>query len=264
MAEEFNNKLILDNISFLLKEFGKKIGELETESGVSPGYISRLSNDSKAKPGLEFIMKVAESLNTSVDTLLKVDLSEMTPTERYLMSFLEKLNKDTIADKLDWDRESADMISRTEVNIDGGTDHPLLSYETFYEEDAFEVPEEVSRVVFVSNTFGCNTSIHGDCFNLRLKNRSFVYLMNISKSIHMANDPEAYAKEIWIYKPGSGKNFLCSDRSASPLADLTDILYSTVSERMKHPKLKKELQYVIDAFMNDDLSDDNNSLPFDL
>ena len=32
MTEEFNKKIMLDNISFLLNESGKKIGELETEA----------------------------------------------------------------------------------------------------------------------------------------------------------------------------------------------------------------------------------------
>ena len=51
MTEEFNKKIMLDNISFLLNESGKKIGELETEAGVSTGYISRISKDEKTKLG---------------------------------------------------------------------------------------------------------------------------------------------------------------------------------------------------------------------
>lgn len=262
MTSEFNKQLMLDNIYFLLKEFGKKIGELETDAGVSPGYISRISKDGNTKPGIEFIMKVADSLNTSMDTLLNVELAEMTPTERYLVSFLEKLNKDTLDDKLDWKRESADRLNRAETDINGNPDHPLLSYETFYEEGECEYPEEVSRVVFVSNAFDCRTSINGDCFNLRLKNGSILYLMNISKSVYKLNDPDAFAKEIWMYTPGTGTNFLCSNRDTSFLTALADNLYTTVSERMKHPRIKQELQYVIDAFMKDDVSDDDETIPF--
>ena len=264
MTTEFNKQLMLDNIAFLLKEFGKKIGELETDAGVSPGYISRISKDGNTKPGIEFIMKVADSLNTSMDTLLNVELAEMTPTERYLVSFLEKLNKDTLDDKLDWNRESADRLNRAETDINGNPDHPLLSYETFYEESETEYPNEVSRVVFVSNSFDCRTYINGDCFNLRLKKGSILYLMSISKSVHRVNDPDVFAKEIWMYTPGSGANFLCSNKDKSPLAALVENLYTTVSERMKHPRLKNELQYVIDAFMKEDISDDedDDTIPF--
>jgi len=258
MNREFNKQLMLDNISFLLKESEKKIGELETEAGVSAGYISRISKEGNTKPGIEFIMKVAYSLNTSIDTLLNVDLTEMTPTERYLVSFLEKLNKDTLDDKLDWNRESADRLNRAETGINGNPYHPLLSYETFYEESETEYPEEVSRVVFVSNTFDCRTFINGDCYNLRLKNGTILYLMNISKSVHRVNDPDAFAKEIWMYTPGAGINFLCSNVDASPLADLVNSLYTTVSEHMKRPRIKQELKYVIDAFMENDVNDDDD------
>lgn len=260
--KEFNKKLMLDNISYLLKETGKKIGELETESGVSTGYISRISKEGNTKPGIDFIMNVADSLNVSINTLLNVDLTEMTPNEKYLLTFLEKLNKDTTNDKLDWNSESAERLNRAETDINGNSDHPLLSYETFYEEGEGDYPNEVSRVVLVSRSFGCKTYINGDCFNLRLKNGTVLYLMNISKSVHMVNDQDAFAKEIWMYTPGTGSNFLCSNNVISPLADLVDELYATVSENMKHPRIKQELQYVIDAFMKDDLSDDDNEIPF--
>ena len=49
----------------------KKIGELEGEAGVSAGYISRISKYGNTKPGIEFIMKVADSFNVCLDTLLK-------------------------------------------------------------------------------------------------------------------------------------------------------------------------------------------------
>lgn len=259
---KFNKQLMLDNIAYLLKETGKKIGELETESGVSTGYISRISKDGNTKPGIDFIMNVADSLNVSINTLLNIDLTEMTPNEKYLLSFLKKLNKDTIDDKLDWNRESADQLNRAESDRNEDTGHPLLSVETFYEESQTEYPEEVTRVVFVSNSFDCRTSIHGACFNLRLKNGSILYLMNISKSVYRINDPNAFAKEVWMYTPDEGAHFLCSNNVVSPLADLVDELYTTVNERMKHPRIKRELQYVIDAFMKDDVSDDDDSIPF--
>jgi len=262
VSNEFNQQLMLDNISYLLKETGKKIGELETDAGVSPGYISRISKEGNTKPGIDFIMNVADSLNVSINTLLNVDLSEMTPNERYLLSFLEKLNRDTLGDKLDWNSESADRLNRSETDINGNPDHPLLSFETFYEEGEGDYLNEVSRVVFVCNSFDCKTSIHGDCFNLRLKNGSILYFMNISKSVYRTNDADAFAKEVWMYTPGNGVHFLCGNNVFSPLSDLVDELYATVSEHMKHPKVKRELQYVIDAFMKDDVSDDDETIPF--
>jgi len=268
MTDEFNKQIMLDNISFLLNESGKRIGELETEAGVSAGYISRITKEEKMKPGIEFIMKVAESLNISIDTLLNVDLGEMTPTERYLVSFLEKLNKDTLDDKLDWNVETADELNRMETDMNGYVEHPLFNHETFYEESECEYPDEVSRVVFTSRSFGCRTAVKGDCFNLRLKNKSFLYIMNISKSVHNVNDSDAFAKEIWMYTPEVGTSYLCSNKDVSPLAILVENLHLTISERMKHPRIKNELKYIIDSFMEDDMNDDvnenfnDNDIPF--
>ena len=263
MESEFNIQILLENISFLLEQSGKKIGELESEAGVSTGYISRISKDTNTKPGIDFILKVANSFDMSIDTLIKVSLAELTPTERYLVSFLEKLNGDTLEDKLDWNKESVEELNRVEIDQNGYPEHLLFSFETFLEEDESGYPTDVSRVVFVSDSFGCRTSISGNCYNLNLKNRSILYFMNISKSVHKINDPDAYAKEIWIYKPGLGATFLCSNKGPSSLVSLVDGLYGTISERMKFPRIKRELKQIIDAFMDDDLSsDDFDGVPF--
>lgn len=262
MTKEFNKQLMLDNIYYLLKKYEKKIGELETEAGVSPGYISRISKEDNAKPGIEFIIKVADLLNISVDTLLNINFTEITPTEKYLVSFLEKLNEDTLEHKLDWDKESANQLNRVEADRNGNPYHPLLSLETFYEESGCEYPNEVSRIVFVSESFGCETYINGDCFNLSLKNGSILYLMNVSESTHQMDDTDIYAKEIWMYTPTVGKNYLCGNKDESQLAVLVDKLYTTVSERMKYPKINAGIKYIIDSFMNGDMSDDEEDLPF--
>lgn len=263
MSVDFNKQLMLDNISFMLKEFGKKIGELEAEAGVSPGYISRTTKDGNAKPGIDFIIKAAEALNTSVDTLLNIDLSGLTPTERYLISFIEKLKRDTADDKLEWVRFSADSLNRMDCDMNGYVEHPLFSYETFYEEGEGDYPEEVSRVVFMSHAFDVHTSIKDDCFSLRLKNGAILYLMDFSKSVYRINDPAAFGREIWMYKPAVGAQFMCSNRDNSPLSALVDDLYTVVKEFSKHPKIKKGLQEAIDAFMHDDLEDDDDGeLPF--
>lgn len=260
MNGEFNKKILFDNISFLVKELGKKIGEIETAAGVSPGYISRSAKEGGAKPGIDFIVKVADVLNTTVDTLINTNLTELSATERYLISFIEKLKSDTVSDKLEWEYSSADSLNRLEQP----NGHPLFSYETFYEQSEVDYPDEVSRIVFVSHTFNCHTSINGGCFSLKLKDNAVLHLMNICKSVHRVNDPNAYAKELWISKPFSSTDFLCSNTDkTSPFSELLDDLYEAISEYAKHPKIKKDLQSVIDAFMNDDLGTDlDDDIPF--
>lgn len=259
-VRNFNKYVCFSNIRELLKESHVKIGQIEKDAGCQPGYMSRLDKPSNTSdPSIEFVVTAAKSLGVSLDSLVFTDIAELTPTERYLVTFFDKLKADTLEDKLDWNRESADSLNRMETDMDGNAYHPLFSYETFYEETECEYPEEVSRVVFVSKSFGPGTSIEDDCFNLKMKNGSCLYLMDICKSVHRVGDPSAFAKEIWMYTPGSGSHLLVSNKDVTPLAPLVNTIFATVKERMKHPKLKKELQSVIDAFLQDDVGDDDTT-----
>lgn len=262
-VKRFNKYICFSNIRELLKNSNVKIGQIEKEAGCQPGYMSRLDKKgNNSEPSVEFIVTAAKLLGVSIDTLLLVDLADLTPTEKYLVNFFEKLKKDTLEDKLDWNIETPDSLSHLELDMNGCVDHPLFSMETFWEEGETEYPDEVTRIVFTSNSFGPRTAINADCYNLRLKNKSVLYLMDICKSVHRVNDPEAFAKEIWMNTPGKGCHLLMTNKKISALVPLVETLFDTVSERMQHPKLKKELQYVIDAFLQDDVGEDEEDTPF--
>ncbi len=258
MNDNFNSRLIFDNISYLIKEQGKKVGEVETQAGVSAGYISRNSKDSNSKPGIDFLSRVSEILNTSIDTIMKIPLSELTPTERYLVSFFEKLKADTAADKILWVRESKEYLNQLEPDINGFVQHPLFTYETCYVPSETDYPDQVDRTVFVSKTFGSQTVINGDCYNVRLKNGVRLYLMNIVKIVHQVNDSDANALEAWMMD-NSGGQCLCGTQNDQILADLLIDLYNTVHEVLRHPQLSNSFRCAIDAFMNDDISDDSGT-----
>ena len=265
MGQKFNKNIMFDNISFMLKELGKKIGELESEAGVSPGYISRTTKESNTKPGIDFIMNVADALNVSVDTLLRVDMSRLTPTEQYIITFLEKLVKDTLDDKLNWQTETAGYLNRRlETDMNGYCDHPLFSMENFYEQGETEYPDEVTRIVFTSHAYDVHTCIDGDCYNLRMKNGTVLYIMKICKSVYRTGDPDAHAIEIWMCPKRSSNQFLCSTKDTVEIAALIENLYAVVSQNARHPKVKKDIKNVIDAFLNDDMEDDEDQddIPF--
>lgn len=267
MTEKFNPKILFDNIDFLIKNQNRKIGEVENEAGVSAGYISRTSKDGGSRPGIDFIMNVARVLHVSIDTLLKVNIASLTPTERYLISFLEKLEQDTTHDLLDWDRLTAESLNNMDTDQNGNTDHPLFEFRSFCEENDEGYPAEVSRVVFVSHSFDVHTAIHGDCFELRMKNGAYLHIMSVSKSKYRMDDTSAFAKEIWMSMPTQTPQYLCSDYGHSKLADFIDNLYAAVAENTKHPKVKQEFRYIIDSFMKDDNEDDlppryDENIPF--
>lgn len=262
--KNFNKTLCFSNIRELLRQNPDvKIGQIEKEAGIRLGYMSRLEKaGNTSEPSMEFIVSAAKLLKVSVDTLISVDLTGLTPTEQYLVNFFDKLKTDTLQDKLDWNRETTFNLNRMEPNMNGYVDHPLFDEETFYEESECEYPNEVTRIVFNSKSFGSRTYITGDCFNLRLKNGTTLYLMDIEKSVHKTNDISAFAKEAWMFVPGKGSQLLVASKDDTPVAPLLEVLFSTVKERMEHPKVNNDVMYAIDAFMKDDLDDDDDSIPF--
>lgn len=259
---EFNSELFFGNINYLLHVQDKRTGKFETEAGVKPGYMSRMSKDSK--PGIDFIMKAADILGISVDSLLKVNISELNPTEKYFFDFMEKLKHDTDARKLNWEVESADYLNRYAKNTCGGIMHPLFSEETFYipEEDGYS--REVTEIIFKSHTYECNTSINRPCYNLRLKNGVMVYIMNIKLAwgtLSEINKSRVY--EVWMHNPDiGGSRYIANSVVGSPLAEIIKSLYSSISEYNRCPKIPETLAHAIDAFMNDDMSDDEVEIPF--
>ena len=263
--KNFNKTLCFSNIRELLRQNSDvKIGQIEKEAGIRLGYMSRLEKEGNtAEPSMEFIVTAAKLLKVSIDTLITVDLTGLTPTEQYIVSFFDKLKADTLKDKLDWNRETAFNLNRMEADINGWVYHPLFAEETFYEETECEYPEEVTRIVFNSKTFGPHTYICGDCFNLRLKNGTTLYLMDIEKSVHRTGDMTAYAKEAWMSVPHKGCQLLVASEDDTPVAPLLEVLFSIVKERMEHPKVNNDVMYAIDSFMKDDIEDDDtDECPF--
>lgn len=258
--KNFNKSLCFSNIRELLKENSNvKIGQIEREAGIRLGYMSRLEKDGNtAEPSMEFIATAAKLLNVSIDTLISVDLANLNSTEEYIVNFLSKLQLDTTMGKLDWNVETPFDIER-QVDINGINTHPLYSLETFFRQTDYECTEEITENVYVSKTFGPNTCINGDCFNIRLKNGSTLYLMDLVKDVHRVNDKSAYVIEAVIRVPKGMTQVLVTSKDEFPLGDLLIDVHSKVKEYMKHPKVNSDVRYVIDAFMKDDLSDD---LPF--
>ena len=262
--KNFNKKLVFSNIRALIAQNPEvKIGQIEKEAGIRLGYMSRLEKEGNtSEPSIEFVVTAAKLLKVSLDTLVNVDVTALTPTEEYLAKFMDKLKKDTIADKLDWKKETANELNRLNPDFNGKVEHPLFSYEEFYEPGETEYPDLVERVIFMSNSFGTNTYIKGDCFNLKLKNSTYIYLMDVSKTVYNTKDTNRFSKEIWTWSPFVGKRFLLSNTENSSLSQMVDILFDSVKERSNHPKIESTFKNSFDAFMNDDLTDDDDGLPF--
>ncbi len=247
----YDKKILCSNIRWLLeRKPDLKLGQIEREAkGCQPGYLSRVESGKLADPSLEFVVTAAENLGVSLDVLLHEDLSRLTPTENYLLDFLKKLEKDTLSDKLDWDMQSAQKLNYLEFEELGKTNF-LFDYEPegvqIYTDVVFGRPE----LIFESMAYGWNTVINGNCYELQMNQQTYLYLMNIRKTITDKNETDMNPViEVWMFQEKKGCDFLCSTTNRDVLRDAINNLYSLVEKTASHPKVRLDVRNVIDAFM---------------
>lgn len=237
---ELDKNILFDNIAFLLKKQGKKVGELENVAGVSAGYISR-TKDGNGKPGLDFVVKVADFFGVSMDALLKVRFSALTATEEYIVRFLEKLTQDTEADCLDWKKETetdADICYHPDMVMDAYS-HPL-----------FQVIDDGGdlEVEFNSHSYGDKTFINVS-YNVGISDSVSVYLVFVTDR-EIKDFMNIGVKELWLVGR-SGRQFLCDDgNSPAGIGEMIKNLFCAVEENIKHPKIKEEYRDAIDSYIN--------------
>lgn len=100
----FDRRKFVSNVDYFSKQQNIKRSYLESKTGLSPGYISRIGR-TNILPSIENVANIAEILGVSISTLLNADTSQFTPTDEYLTRFITKLNNDTCNDKLQWKKE---------------------------------------------------------------------------------------------------------------------------------------------------------------
>lgn len=273
--KNYDKQVLFRNVRYLLKQKendGVRLGQIERDADLKPGYMSRLEKpDNNTEPSMNFIITAARALNVSMDLLVEVDMEAITPSEKYALDFIDKLKNDTLGGKLDWNVEYQGELNRLEEDNNDEVWHPLFSYLTFYRQSEVEYPDQVTEVVFPSHSFDTNTYIHDDCYNIRLKNGARLYVMNISKAVYNTREgDEALAIELWMSMPPATQyevygdaRYICSSKDEGPVGESVKELYSVIKQFMKHPKYKADVANIIDAFMADDFTDDDDDpIPF--
>ena len=253
----YDRKLLLSNINVLKERIGVKTGDLESNAGVSPGYFSRLNKeDSKASPSIEVICVVAANLGVTVDDLLTVDFSKMNPTQEYLLSFMNKMIDDTKQDNVYWSKETAEELNSLEPDYDGYVSHPLFGVETYKDWAESGEGEEVTRTCMKSMGYGYNTKVWGNCYRLRLKNGVTVFVMHVGMNSYTERSHDVESLELWMYSPQTGRQGVCVSIGQGAFSMKLKELHREIEKAEYRPKIKKDLRYAIDAFMEDDLDDD--------
>ena len=246
MMSEFNKKILLDNIAFLLKENSMMIGDLESQAGVSTGYISRLAKDEKAKPNIDFVVRTASIFGVSIDMLLNFNITVLAAKDKYIAAFLRRLIEDTLNGKFGWNRELGHVLKQKTFIYDENETHPLFSKIFIADERETDCPYPVERNAFVSHSYGENTRIMDDCYNLELQPGVYLYYMDI---FDISKDFE-FCQEIWMVKPKNEKFYICSAKDNLLLRDVIMELGTAIRENLKHPIINNDVKSVIDDYMS--------------
>ncbi len=177
---KYNKALIRDNIKFLASKKGIKIGEVETEAGVSAGYLSRIVNDNNSSNALlDVIMTFADKMDVTVDSLMNVNFSQLSPDEKYLADFFHSLIFKTRGHQINWVAETQTKLSDPEYM----ENHPLFisnDYDQYFYHSSF-------------NRFNRNTE---NIYYAELNN-VIIYLVKVLDG-NVIEDSFAY--EIYFYK----------------------------------------------------------------
>lgn len=258
--KDFDSQIFFDNLNFLLNEQEMRIGQFEVDAGVKPGYISKMSKNTNAKPGIDFIMRSADQLVVTLDCLLNTNIRALNLTERYLLRFFEKMMQDTHGRKLEWQVEHAEDLQN--LRCDDEFNNCLLQETPIYLPTASDYPQVDYRMVFRSNTYKDSTQIAGDCYNLRLKNGVMFYLMSVCLEENVTELKDyGTVYEAWMYNPQDRTaKFLASSVPKNKLEEEIKAVYRAVAEYSRSPKLPKGISSAIEAFLNDDFEDDKFNL----
>lgn len=239
MEEIFNNKLLFDNITYLIKKQNKKIGEVEQSANVSPGYISRTSKEPNAKPSIDFVINISNILNVSIDYLLKTDISKVTATETYLLDFINKINSDSINDKVMWEKVSKFNPKNSEIE------------EHFYQNKEIDKDLKNSKdgIAFYSNTYGKQTILKNDYYKLELSKNKILYVIKVENKLLNSKQQIDSAIEMWIGSEYNGFKFLCGTKTGKNMKSAIENLYMSIEENLNHPRIESDLKDFIDSYM---------------
>ena len=125
---DYDKLRFIDNVYALAPKRGLKIKEVEDACGVSIGYFARLRLGKKGTaPGADFLLKVADKLSVSVDSLLCYDFSSGSDSEQLLLNYIEKLIDKTQNGSMFWQEDPVVASDSILYKLDGIPTHPLFN-----------------------------------------------------------------------------------------------------------------------------------------
>lgn len=229
---------LYSNIKYLAKQNQMKLGELEDKVGVSPGYFSRLSGKDVKNSAIDVLVKLSDTLDVTLDLLLTVDLESRTPTERLVLSFIQRLSSATAQDNLAWRIFSENDLLPSYPDDVNSPDPPEFS-EILRNDGTYDIRE----VNFKSFYDGQWTKLDDDSLIAYDPELGSVYLMKIRTL-------EDCGFELYLYNNGATDAIACGyQKDGDGFYSSLYSLYNTALEACRHVQLSTRAKEVLQNFL---------------
>lgn len=219
--------------------------DLEEDSGVSVGYLSRWKNDSKdnSSPTVETLSIMANKLNVSLDILCYVDIESLTPTELKLLEYLNSFIDKTKSGEFVWERITKHQAEWTFPSglIDGNP----YTFMVDVSQDMFTF-----KLIYKSQ-FGDNTaSLEGNIYKFE-KGNKIVYITKIGRTTENLNKGNIQY-ELYL-ETNIGLNRVCNvdETTKSEINSILINLYEEASLSARTVKLNEKLQNELDELFSE-------------
>lgn len=255
--KKFDKSILFRNIRELLKNSDVKLGQIEREAGCQAGYMSRLEKaGNTSDPSVEFVVTAAKLLNVSVDLLINADVGTVTPTEEYMLKFLNSMIEDTRSDDLTWKRETTTMLEHVEPDMssrNGGTYHPLFLYERSWKNE-----EEYEDDIFYNSHFYPKETVRvvANCYNADLGGTGAkIYIMVCRKGIarEQIDAPKFY--ELYLFR-NEIEPICCTLQTCGAISETVEALYKEIEVAATHVHLGMNARSIIGEYFEE------RTLPF--
>ena len=183
---------------------------------------------------MDLIFLISNKFDVSINTLLSVDFSTLTPNEVLLSQFFDKLSKDTENNSFVWELESQSKLDGCKQN--GG--HPL-----FY---AYE-PRDPNSDYYYHSAYDSKMIVAGDCYKVIVGNK-WLYMMNVKKGDKSCSGYELY----FVYANYNGYTQIepvCSVFPESELYSQLHDLRNAAAESSRHVKLSDSVRSTINDYL---------------
>lgn len=234
----FDNSILVSNITHLAKSNDIRLGELEKMLGISTGYISRTAKENTNKRlSIDVVWKLSQFFNVSIDELVSHDLRLPSETTALLCRFIAKLSSQTMIDEIEWTCEGGYMCENS----------PLLQSMTLLtEEDDGTVvyhPEHMNqsyRWTLFEDVYSCDAINEGEKLVI------IAFQTEKMKAHHYYDfffcTPNKDGTYSWR------KAFYTNDPFSS-LEDQAATLYNQITRKMDAVRLSPDIRSIVQAYL---------------